>query len=126
MDAGKPAQQRDTRLYYPYQLLAKDWTAFAGMTWRDVPYVLGFYLTFFVPALPLFFRARTQTVIHIVAAGPALAWLMLMVALYGEVKVGGILALAGWSMLLLLGLFLAAAAFIRRRGAAVKQIGEYS
>jgi len=102
---------------YPYEMLQNGLRSFTSERIGAQGTIFLLLLAFVGPAASLLLSQRAQSVVHIVVGVPSLGLLALLVDLYGEVRIGGVLAIAAWTILVGLGLHALVSRWRQRRAA---------
>ena len=68
----------------------------------EIPLLIGLLVAFFAPAASLWLREPALSTVHVLAAFPSL-YILQMFTFIGTPQYGGLLALACWALLLMLG-----------------------
>jgi hypothetical protein len=104
-------------MIYPSEMLQRGLGNFANEDLGEQMTILWLLLVYAGPAASLLLSQRAQSVVHVVAGVPSLALLAFMVALYGNARIGGVLAIAAWTVLVGLGVHALVAGWRQRRAA---------
>ncbi len=104
-------------MIYPSEMLQRGLENFAKEDLGAQATILWLLIAYAAPTASLFLSQRAQSAVHVVVGVPSVALLAFMVALYGNARIGGVLSIGAWTILIGLGVHALLAGWRRRRAA---------